>query len=105
MIRKEALGAAGAPFVLDVERGKVLEFARAVHSPIENHSGETPVIPPTFLSTQLFWEKLVPEANPWALVEMSEERGMHAEQEYIFHHVPMTFGLLIAFNVVPTQPL
>ena len=92
MINKNAVGTKGAPFVLDVERGKVMEFARAVLSEHPDHRGEHPVIPPTFLTTQLFWEKLVPEGNPWALAQMSEERGMHAEQEYIFHGPPPRAG-------------
>jgi hypothetical protein len=92
MVAKKAEGAEGAPFVLDVERGKIIEFARAVHATHADHGGDRPVVPPTFLTTQLFWEKLVPGANPWALVEMSEERGMHAEQEYIFHGPPPRAG-------------
>lgn len=92
MINKNAVGAQGVPFVLDIERGKVMEFARAVLSENPAHRGEHPVIPPTFLTTQLFWEKLVPDANPWALAQMSEERGMHAEQEYRFYGPPPHAG-------------
>lgn len=92
MVAKKAQGAEGTPFVLDVERGKIIEFAKAVQATHADHTGEQPVIPPTFLTTQLFWEKLVDGANPWALVEMSEERGMHAEQEYIFHGPPPRAG-------------
>ena len=44
-------------------------------------------VPPEF-----FWEKRVEGANPWDLVQMSEERGMHAEQEYIFHGPPPRAG-------------
>jgi hydroxyacyl-ACP dehydratase HTD2-like protein with hotdog domain len=40
----------------------------------------------------LFWENWVDGANPWSKVEMSEERGMHAEQEYIFHGTPPRAG-------------
>jgi hypothetical protein len=31
-------------------------------------------------------------ANPWSQVEMSFERGMHAEQEYVFHGPPPRAG-------------
>lgn len=93
MINKQALGTRGAPFTLLVERGKVIEFAQAVQSSHPEHVvSETPVVPPTFLATQLFWEKLVEGGNPWALAGMSEERGMHAEQEYVFHGPPPRAG-------------
>ncbi len=93
MIDKSAQGVVGAPFLLEVERGKILEFARAVGSAHPDHRrADRPVVPPTFLATQLFWETLVPDANPWARVGMSEERGMHAEQEYIFHGPPPRAG-------------
>ena len=93
MVAREALGAVGEPFEMDLERGKIDEFARALRSAHPDHlSGETPVIPPTFLTTTFFWEKRVEGANPWALVRMSEETGLHAEQEYIFHGPPPRAG-------------
>jgi len=93
MVARSSLGAEGAVFEMDMERGKIFEFARAVLSEHSDHTtGETPVIPPTFLSTTLIWEKRVVGANPWAQVEMSEERGMHAEQEYVFHGPPPRAG-------------
>ena len=49
-------------------------------------------MPPTFLTTQFFWEDRVEGANPWDLVQMSQERGMHAEQEYIFYGEPPRAG-------------
>ena len=91
MVNPDALGATGTPFSLDVERGKCFEFARAVLSQDPAQlSGE--VSHPTFLSTTLHWEKHVEGANPWALVEMSEELGMHAEQEFVFHGPPPAAG-------------
>ena len=87
MVAWNAKGAEGTPFVLDVERGKVREFARAVHAHTlpEHVEGEHPVVPPTFLTVQMHWETFTEGANPWSKVEMSFERGMHAEQEYVFH--------------------
>lgn len=93
MVAPESLGAEGTPFELDIERGKIGEFARAVHADHPDHwRGEHPVIPATFLATQFFWEERVEGANPWALVAMSQERGMHAEQEYVFHGPPPRAG-------------
>lgn len=93
MVDKSAEGAVGVPFRLDVERGKILEFARATKSEHPAYfADEHPVCPPTFLTTQLFWEELVAGSNPWDRVAMSQERGMHAEQEYIFHGPPPRAG-------------
>ena len=93
MVAKSSLGCQGAVFEMDMERGKIFEFAQAVLNDDPAHcAGEHPVIPPTFLSTTLHWDKRVEGANPWALVEMSEERGMHAEQEYVFHGPPPRAG-------------
>ena len=93
MVARSALGEAGPPFEMDIERGKIDEFARAVHATSAAHfEGDHPVIPATFLTTTFFWEKRVEGANPWSLVQMSEERGMHAEQEYVFHGPPPRAG-------------
>jgi hypothetical protein len=93
MIDKTALGAEGAPFVLEVERGKIREFARAIRSSHPAYlDEERPVAPPTFLTTTFFWEDGVPGANPWQRVNMDQRRGMHAEQEYVFHGPPPRAG-------------
>jgi len=93
MVDKAANKAVGEPFVMDIERGKIHEFARATHSDHTDYfEGDSPVVPPTFLTTQFFWEDLVANSNPWNLIKMSQKRGMHAEQEYIFHGPPPTAG-------------
>ena len=93
MVAPESLGAEGPPFEMDIERGKIGEFATAVRASHPAHfDGRNPVIPPTYLASQFFWEKRVEGANPWDLVQMSEERGMHAEQEYVFHGPPPRAG-------------
>jgi hypothetical protein len=93
MVATSALGAEGTPFEVVVERGKIWEFARAVLAhELPQHHGDDAVVPPTFLTTQFFWEEQVEGANPWSLVEMSQERGMHAEQEYVFHGPPPRVG-------------
>ena len=93
MVDRAALGAVGVPFTLDVERGKIHELARAVRSSDPAHlTGDAPVIQPTFLTTMIFWEELVPGSNPWSLVAMDPQRGLHAEQEYVFHGPPPRAG-------------
>ena len=92
MIDRDAVGAEGTPFEMRIEAGKIAEFARAVHAHHAAHAGETAVVPATFLTSQFFWEERVDDANPWHLAKMSQERGMHAEQEYVFHGPPPRAG-------------
>jgi hypothetical protein len=93
MANEKAVGAEGAPFELDVERGKVREFARAtLSSHLAYLKDEHPVSPPTFLTTMFFWEKDVDGSNPWHRVELDQKRGMHAEQEYVFYGPPPRAG-------------
>ncbi len=93
MMDRSAVGKQGAEFELDVERGKIHEFARAIRADDPAYfRREHQPSPPTFLTTMFFWEELVPGGNPWHLVAMSQERGMHAEQEYIFHGPPPVAG-------------
>ena len=93
MVDKAIEGHRGAPFEMWIERGKVREFAHAVGAELPAHlTGERPVIPPTFLTTLFFWEREVPGADIWPLVRMDPKRGMHAEQEYVFHGLPPRAG-------------
>jgi hypothetical protein len=88
-----ATGSEGTEFDLFVEHGKVREFARATHANHEKHFCGEPQFPPaTFLTTILFWQELTEGANPWSNVKLDPERGMHAEQEYIFYGPPPTAG-------------
>jgi hypothetical protein len=93
LVDHSALGKVGASFEIEVERGKIYEFARSIHAKHDGHSlDHEPTIPPTFLTTMFFWEARVPNSNPWHLVNMSQERGVHGEQEYIFHGPPPKAG-------------
>ncbi len=92
MIDPTAKGTVGAAYPVDVERGKCREFARSVHAVHPAFYGEDPVSAPTFLTTTFHWERDVAGASVWDRVKMSNERGMHAEQEYIFHGPPPVAG-------------
>jgi hypothetical protein len=85
VVDSAAVGTAGEPFVMDLEAGKIREFARAVRS-----SHEGPVIPPTFLTTASFWQ--AGDSDPWPAVAMDQSRGLHAEQEFVFHGPPPRAG-------------
>jgi hypothetical protein len=41
----------------------------------------------------MFWQEWAgPDANPWHHVELDQKRGLHAEQEYVFHGPPPRAG-------------
>ena len=88
-----SIGSEGTEFELFVEHGKVREFAIATRASHASHfRGETQYPPATFLTTILFWQDLVDGANPWNKVKLDPVRGMHAEQEYVFHGPPPAAG-------------
>jgi hypothetical protein len=88
MVDSSALGASGEPFVLDVERGKLREFARATFA--SPPTDDRPVAPPTFLTTAFHWQS--DASDPWERVRMDPSRGLHAEQEFVFHGPPPRAG-------------
>ncbi|GAA2638553.1 MaoC family dehydratase N-terminal domain-containing protein [Dactylosporangium fulvum] len=91
MVDDSAAGRVGEPFTLDVERGKIREFARAVRSQNPDYlEAERPVVPPTFLTTAFFWQS--GPSDPWEAVAMDQRKGLHAEQEYVFHGPPPRAG-------------
>jgi hypothetical protein len=99
MANAEATGRTGTPYEVAIERGKILEFAAATHSANPAYwQDPNPVIPPTFLTVQMFWAEWAEQLgtggdpNPWHHVELDQQRGMHAEQEYIFHGPPPRAG-------------
>jgi hypothetical protein len=93
MANPAAVGATGKPFRMDIERGKVREFARATGSHAPAYLAEDPVIPPTFLTTTFFWQP--PDDNPWNQVDLDPKRGLHAEQAYEFFGPPPTAGTVL----------
>lgn len=91
MANPDAVGATGAPFRMDVERGKIREFAVATRSTNPAYLDvDRPVVQPTFLTNTMFWQ--AGESSPWSRVELDQGRGLHAEQEYVFHGPPPRAG-------------
>lgn len=91
MVDDAAVGRVGSPFTLDIERGKIREFARATYSRNPAYLDDPlPAVPPTFLTTAFFWQ--CGDSDPWAAVAMNQRRGLHAEQEYVFHGPPPRAG-------------
>ena len=94
MANSAAAGTTGKAFIMPIERGKIIEYAAATRSRNPAYwTEERPPVPPTFLTTQMFWQEWAgADANPWPAVELNQKRGMHAEQEYIFHGPPPQAG-------------
>ena len=88
----DALGKRGVPFRMDVERGKIREFARSVHSSHPAYFEGDPVVPPTFLTSMIHWYEGIEGAHPYRDLGVDRKRGLHAEQEYIFHGPPPRAG-------------
>lgn len=84
MVDKAAAGRTGEAFVMDVERGKIREFARATFA------DDGDISPPTFLMTAAFWQ--TGDSDPWPAVAMDVARGLHAEQEFTFFGEPPRAG-------------
>jgi hypothetical protein len=77
--------------VLDLEPGKVREFARAVHADLDDLAGRDGdlTIPATFLTTTNFAEEAEAIADE---LGFDLDRMLHAEQEYDFHGAPPSAG-------------
>lgn len=91
MVERGSVGKSGDWFEMDVEKGKIREFARATWSANPSYLvSPMPVCEPTFLTTMIFWQG--PTSNPWDMVDMSQERGLHAEQEFTFFGAPPRAG-------------
>lgn len=86
-------GNKGVPFEFRVETGKILEFAEATQSENPAHTeGESPCVPPTFLTSSFFWENRVTGADMIKALELDSSRAVHAEQEYKFFGPPPRGG-------------
>ena len=70
-------------YEMPVEKGKIREFARAVKSGSDAHAGDSPLMPPTMLTTaRLVWQ---PQGlNPLAGLSLDMARVLHGEEEYEF---------------------
>lgn len=78
-------------YEIPIERGKVMEFARATQSKNPAYSDADPVIPPTFLTTAgMVWEPR--DQSAMASLDIDLRRVLHGEEEYVFHGPPPRAG-------------
>lgn len=99
----EPNGATGQPYTLEVERGKIREFARATKARDGSYFDDPqPVAPPTFLASAALWA--TPESSALDPGEVNWARILHGEQEYVFHGPPPRAGqTLVARQRVEDQ--
>lgn len=79
------------PFRVEVERGKIREFAMATKARNRAYLDDpVPVAPPTFLASAAFWAG--PANSALAAADLDLARVLHGEQEYVFHGPPPRAG-------------
>jgi len=101
MPNPDVIGREGETFVMDVERGKIREFALATGTRNPAYFDERPVAPPTFLTTQLVWQG--GEADVLLASGVDFGRSLHAQQEYVFHGPPPRAGTRLTFSSTITE--
>lgn len=96
------------PYEFPIERGKILEFARAIKSSNPAFLGVAPIIPPTFLMVggQIWgysWEH--PGDSPMADVGVDSARSLHLEETYEFSGPLPSAGELLEGELVLLEPV
>lgn len=87
----EAAGRDSEVFEIDVERGKIREFARATLTRNPAYlEGRTPVSPATFLMTTAFWGGGITKIMDDLGLDLT--RLLHGGQEFVFHGPPPRAG-------------
>ena len=92
MVNKQMVGREGPAFDMVVEWGKIREFARATGSSSPDYVDQPDaVVPPTFLTTVVFWQP--PEASElYRAVDIDLRRLLHGQQEFLFTGAPPRAG-------------
>ena len=82
-------------FEFPIERGKIFEFARAIHSENPAFFGASALAPPTFLIVAgeiwgYSWER--PGDSPLAETGVNASQALHLEETYEFYGEPLRAG-------------
>ncbi len=94
MVDHSAAGAAGKPFDMPVETGKIREYARATYARHPDYFRMAgAATPPYFLTTCEHWE--TEAANVFHLLKFDYARGLHAGQSFEFFGPPPVAGALL----------
>lgn len=96
MSLEDYIGLTGPEYEMDVERGKIREFARAMYAPLPDFvEGYNPIIPATFLvSAPYTWGYSLerPRGTVFETVDHDFSVPLHAEESFIFHGEPPRAG-------------
>jgi acyl dehydratase len=89
MPAEDAIGLQGPEYQMDIERGKVRDFARAMNAPLpEFVDGRHPLIPATFLITAAYgWGYSLERPRGTAFEQIDHDLSvpLHAEESFTFH--------------------
>ena len=99
MPAEDHVGLTGPAYDMEIERGHILDFSRAMLAPVpEFIETPQPVIPATFLATaQYTWGYSLerPRGTVFETIDHDLSVPLHAEEEYIFHNLPRAGDRLI----------
>ena len=89
MPAQDSIGLIGPDYEMDVERGHIRRFARAMSAPLDEFTqGYQPVIPATYLvSTPYTWGYSMerPRGTAFADIDHDLTVSLHAEESFLFH--------------------
>ncbi len=89
MPAEDAIGLQGPEYQMDIERGKIRDFARAMNAPLpEFVEHAQPLIPATFLITAAYgWGYSLerPRGTVFAQIDHDLSVPLHAEESFSFH--------------------
>ena len=89
MPAEDAIGMQGPAYEMDIERGKIRDFARAMHAPLPEYiEGQHPLIPATFLITAAYsWGYSLerPRGTVFEQIDHDLSVPLHAEESFTFH--------------------
>jgi len=96
MPAQDFMGLTGPDYEMDIERGKIREFARAMHAPLSDFvEGRHPVIPATFLIAAPYtWGYTLerPRGTIFETIDHDLSVPLHAEESFIFPGTPPRAG-------------
>ena len=96
MPTQDFVGLTGPKYEVDIERGKIREFARAMNAPLPDFvQGRNPIIPATFLvSAPYTWGYTLerPRGTIFETIDHDLSVPLHAEESFIFHGEPPRGG-------------
>jgi hypothetical protein len=77
---------------MDVEKGKVREFAQATGATDPRYWEDDAPVPPTYLMSSSFWEPPDVSGYLYGVLDMDLRRLLHGGQEFVFHGPPPRVG-------------